>query len=341
MIEDRINPKYGLLNYPAQAMWSLFQFIQDYETHQFNYSLKTIMEITGHFSESINNAKDELEINKIISIIRSHRKANIYTLLEAWTIQKGKTFNYFLCSENEHNGHVKPNTTDTSKRTPSNPDLSDPDLSINSSSIISTGPNVHADIEEEEPDFINEDENHEFFTIARKAIEFNYDRNYFMRKGLMPLKRKMMIEIGKYEEEKIIRAIEYKGMGLKNPEFLIPNVLEELKLNGNGHKPIKGSPDIDPKKAEMKAKAEAIRIQIEACNNNNTFWKLLRDRVNVGDHNVEELWKGYEAERDMFNPDATFDWFMKYCKKDLKPVHIKKDKQIHIKEDFVATHPEA
>ena len=52
----------------------------------------------------------------------------------------------------------------------------------------------------------------------------------------MPAKRQMLIEIGKYKENEIIKAIEKKGMGLKNPEFLIPNILEELQSNNGNRK---------------------------------------------------------------------------------------------------------
>ena len=181
MIDDRFNPKFSTLSPIAQTLWTTFQFIQDYETHQFSYSLDKLMKITGRYRESINNAKNELEIKKIISVIRSHRKTNQYTLLEAWTIQKGKTFNYFLSSKIELSNVVNSNSTDTSKRTPSNPILSNPYLSIKSSSKVQlTVRTVQVDIAKKDDDFLNLSEAEkkalariETYMDAKCAIKWN------------------------------------------------------------------------------------------------------------------------------------------------------------------------
>jgi len=154
----------------------------------------------------------------------------------------------------------------------------------------------------------------ESFQIAKKAIEFNFDINYFTsRKGLMPAKRQAMVEIGKYPENLIKSAIEKKGNGIKNPEYLISNVLEELKANGNGHKPgnIKLLSD-----GVSKAEVEEYKVRTKAGHSRDTkdVLKAMQALCNGYSETPESVWTVYASR---LNGDYTYEQFIEGVKDEM------------------------
>ena len=56
--------------------------MEDRETHEFNYSLETLTDLTGHVKDTIIKANKDLEDHEIISRVTAHRKTTTYTLKE-------------------------------------------------------------------------------------------------------------------------------------------------------------------------------------------------------------------------------------------------------------------
>ncbi len=158
------------------------------------------------------------------------------------------------------------------------------------------------------PEFLNEDEK-EYATIARKLIERHYELNYFFNRKIIPKERFMLIEIGKFPEDKIVKAIEKKGLGLKNPLYLISNVFDELN---NSKK------DIDPKKAELQKEIDYLNDTIPKCDNKEEFWKLLKRAVTVSSQPspIEYLFMAYKPERIKINATEDYEWFFRFCNDD-------------------------
>jgi hypothetical protein len=178
---------------------------------------------------------------------------------------------------------------------------------------VQTSKVIHDSEDKEPPPPIISDSDRESFDKARKAIELYFDKNYFTsRRGLMPKKREMMIEIGKYPDNLIKSAIEKKGNGIRNPEYLISNVLDELKANGNGHK------DIDPKKAERQSEIDKLNEYLPKCNNKDDFWKLLKRAAEISSipNPIEYLYVIYKPDRIKLNATEDYEWFFKYCQDD-------------------------
>jgi hypothetical protein len=156
------------------------------------------------------------------------------------------------------------------------------------------------------PEFLNKEEK-EYANITRKLIEHHYELNYFFNRKIMPKERLMLIEIGKFPEEKIVKAIEKKGLGLKNPLYLISNVFDEL--NNNGKK------DIDPKKIEIQKEIDYLNDIIPNCVNKEEFWGLLKRAVLVSSqpNPIEYLFTAYKPERIKLNATEDYEWFFRYC----------------------------
>ena len=81
-IKDIWNPKFKLLNAIPQALWLMYPTMEDRKTHEFNYSLETLTDLTGHTKKSIIKANKDLEDHEIISKVTAHRKTTTYTLKE-------------------------------------------------------------------------------------------------------------------------------------------------------------------------------------------------------------------------------------------------------------------
>ena len=81
-IKDIWNPKFKLLNAIPQALWLMYPTMEDRKTHEFNYNLETLTDLTGHTKKSIIKANKDLEDHEIISRVTAHRKTTTYTLKE-------------------------------------------------------------------------------------------------------------------------------------------------------------------------------------------------------------------------------------------------------------------
>ena len=91
MITDTFNPKYRLLGSTSRELWFLYLILKDHETHQFFYNIDSLVELTKHSTVTIINANKQLETNKIISRITSHRKTTTYTVKEKIKLSNGDT----------------------------------------------------------------------------------------------------------------------------------------------------------------------------------------------------------------------------------------------------------
>lgn len=133
MIQDRINPKFKLLNSSSQTIWLLFETLQDYKTHQLYYAIDTLCELTGHHTQSIIKSISDLEQKQIIVTNKKHRQVTHYLLLESILIKRNK-FKYeigdslvltFKTSKSDKSKprKVKVKTKNTQKNAPNSNDI--------------------------------------------------------------------------------------------------------------------------------------------------------------------------------------------------------------------------
>jgi len=147
-IHESLNPKFISLGLTAQVLWETYYHIKDHKTHQFYYSIKTLMSLIGHGNQAIINGNKELESLEIISRITEHRKTTIYKLNEKRWLKQGDSSFLLIPDSNSsvwksHSDGVKitsnsvwkSHSTECENHIPSN-DLSE-DLSNNLSCDVS------------------------------------------------------------------------------------------------------------------------------------------------------------------------------------------------------------